>query len=910
MMFILKACLLGILILPTGYTLDFSHNIVPQPNLNPDDLGNIIFTGDFDAALLYKYRSAVLSSTTITSKVDFIRARLPDNTFQDLAELNGTVSQMCTFNSSSGNTAPTEWIAVAGNFTSIDTVSTPGGFALFDPTAKTEKRIVAIPGLPSMVERLLCVEDLNAIFLAGRSLDSSSSKAFIWNPKDGLSILPFAGFNGPIHSITRSSNGSIIFSGAFNRLITNASSVELNGHFEFDPSGSADSLPDLMSQSRMSAAVSLLDPGAIITSVISTEHFVAAAGNFSGPGISNIFIATEQGEIHDLAGSGLNDIVASLHYSQSEEVLFVGGDFTDVANGSIAGLNHVAGYSLQSKSWFPLGSGVNGRVETFNRLSLNLTAGNPEDILIINGNFSQIRSFNQTATVVADGIGVWVPSRAKWLEHLELIDKPKYEGRLKTSTNLSDGNTTNFAGTLSSWVLSATGAIYWVPEQGGADVRLENLGLSIEPGNANSSTEGIVAGLFFKDNELNLTVVGGSFTATASSDTGSAILHGLAIINGTSIERSVGITITGLPGFPVGSYVRCVEAANGLLYIGGIFEHSVRERKVVGLLIFDPFQNAYFDLQPPPLGGRTVQVQTIKARPDSEQIYIGGSFDTAGSIQCPAVCIYDTLKGSWTRPGSNLGGVVTHMVWLGADMLVIAGELTLDGQPLSLAAFNVAANQWTPVNERSPLDGKVTAMVTFIDRSDAGETAREERPDDSFGSAWSSDTSNFWIAGKGNDSAAFLKKWDGNNWTTVQHGYSADSIVHGLEFMSRSEDGAPNDLIDQSQYLLLLGDIGLPQGRAAAVLFDGTTFTPWIFAKTASGQPGSITSVMFENPSILFRNRTDPYGHVLAISITIVAVLISIIVIGEVENAWYQRRRASTGYGISWLVQVREEIAK
>ena len=94
------------------------------------------------------------------------------------------------------------------------------------------------------------------------------------------------------------------------------------------------------------------------------------------------------------------------------------------------------------------------------------------------------------------------------------------------------------------------------------------------------------------------------------------------------------------------------------------------------------------------------------------------------------------------------------MTWTSADTLIIAGNITLDGAPTALAAYNVPAEQWTPFNSRAPLEGAVTATTPASTHT--------------YGSTWSSDRQGFWIAGRNADSSAFLKKSgmgpDGSTW--------------------------------------------------------------------------------------------------------------------------------------------------
>jgi hypothetical protein len=174
------------------------------------------------------------------------------------------------------------------------------------------------------------------------------------------------------------------------------------------------------------------------------------------------------------------------------------------------------------------------------------------------------------------------------------------------------------------------------------------------------------------------------------------------------------------------------------------------------------------------------------------------------------------------------------MTWTSPDTLIIAGNFILDGIPLAIAAYNASANQWIPFNSRAPLEGVVTAMTP-------ASTNTSE-------SAWSGDRQEFWIAGKSTDNVAFLSKWNGTGWISLTEGYSADSVFHGLELLSRSQNGGENDYISQDRYLLLLGDIALPEGRSSAAILNGSTFQPWIFTRTSAERPRKFLSMLVESP--------------------------------------------------------------
>lgn len=825
----LTRCLLLWAHLSTVQATDGTQYTMFRPNLDLENLGRIAFTGDFNAAMLYSYDKSVLSAGRLPG---FIRAQLPDGTFADLAEADAFIEQMCAISLAEGK----ESVVVVGNFTAVNDIETPGGIALFDPEPADGEIIKSLPGMVGEINGVFCDRDAETLYLAGMFTGSNSSNALMW--KGTWQNLPFDGFNGAVKTIVRSPTGSIIFGGSFTGPGGNYT-ARFNGLYDYDPSAPLDWKPlkdepyccTRMPQTRMVNATLSLDRYAEINSLATIDDVIVVAGNVSGTNISNIFFLDENQDTKSLAGGGLNGIVYSLYYLANLRILLVGGDFTNTADGSVDGLNYLAGYSFETNKWISLGLGVDGTVLNFNKLRLNITANEPEDVIIINGFFSELKAFDRNQAVSVKNIGVWVPSRSNWLANLDVLDKPEFQGHLKTSVEFPGNNSTFFAGSLSSWVLSATGTISFDYGQG-TSPQLENLGLEIQIKDDSDTGSGVVAGLFHVQEGLDVTVVGGSFEAIVTRDGSRSSIYSLAFINNTRNENTLHTNISGVPNLPPNTHVQCLEVWDGKVFAGGSFGHSISGNKINGLFSYDLVKNNYANVQPPTLGGQNVSVQVIKTRPQSDHIYVGGTFETADDRNCSTVCIYNAALGTWTQPGANLGGSVTHMTWTSPDTLIIAGNITLDGAILALAAYNAPADQWTPFNARAPLEGVVTAMTPASTNSSS--------------STWSSDRQEFWIAGKTTNNTAFLRKWNGTGWISLTEGYTEDSVFHGLEVLSRSENGGPNEYINQDEYLLLLGDVGLPVGRASAALFNGSTIQPWMFTKTSAERSGKFMSMFME----------------------------------------------------------------
>ncbi|KAL8956438.1 MAG: hypothetical protein Q9193_006049 [Seirophora villosa] len=636
----------------------------------------------------------------------------------------------------------------------------------------------------------------------------------------------------------------------------------LNGIFEFDPNQGT-TVTDF-SKSSFNLAGTDLEPQAIITSLAVAGGITYIGGNFTATDreFKNIFAVTD-GNSTSLPNGGLNQPVSTMFLFG--DLLYVGGNFTDTVNGSVSGLNNVAAYDTASQAWVALGSGVRGRVNTIVPLELNVTENQVETCITVNGDFDQLESFESAPAVPVPGFGVWVPSRQNWLQNLNLNTRT-VTGKLSTATNITDSSPL-LAGTISSQgVPGAQDAVSLTSEP----LRLNPLGIQMQPRQVTSpmrkravsgqNVTGAVAGLFHKSGELNITVIGGHFTATASN--GSTI-NNLAFINATGAISGIGSSLD------EDSVFLALNTQADILYAGGTISGSLDDIAVNGLILYDLAQGNFAFPQPPALGGDNVAVHAITTRPDSTEVYVAGEFDTAGSLGCPSVCMFD--KGQWSQPGTGLGGLVAALTWQGNDKLLVGGNISVNGNATALANYDVTRRQWTPLEDAATaVPGPVTALTAAND-----------------------DVSQFWVAGRTTSGSAYLVKYNGSSFQTIgDSGMLGDqTIIQGLSMLSLNDDHAKNDLVPQGMTLLLTGSLSLPNfGNASAALFDGTSFAPFILSTSGSG-PGSL-SQLFSEKSVSFRTSGGRLarGFVVLIGLACALGTIFLLVVAGILLERYRRR--------------------
>ena len=598
----------------------------------------------------------------------------------------------------------------------------------------------------------------------------------------------------------------------------------LNGLYEFDPNSNTSDTSS--PNSTFDQAGMDLEAGATVTTMAVLNNVTFVGGNFTdtSTGFQNIF-SIGTGNSTSLPNGGLNAEVSSI--ITYNNLLYIGGNFTNTLNGSVTGLNNVAAFDPTTNGWQALGAGVSGAVSNIVSLEVNVTTDKPETCITVNGFFDQLNGWSSYPPVNVSGFGIWVPSRQNWLQNLHLPSQA-ITGQLTAMTNVAKPNTTEFAllaGILSSQDMSSQDAVYLKSNP----TTLQSLNVGIQPQPIGPVTRkralsgqdvtGAVTGLFHAAGSLNVTVLGGHFTATASN--GSTI-NNLVILNGT--------TVTGLsPGLDSDSAFLALAASDTILYAGGTVTGNVNNASVNGLVFYDLGLAAYSYPQPPAFGGENVAVNAIAVRPNKSpaQVYVGGSFDTAGSLGCPSVCVFE--NGAWNPPGSGLTGSVTSLTWQGTDKLLAGGNLTVSNNATSLATYDTTKSQWTAVNGAAEsIPGPVTALAPV-----------------------NKEASSFWVAGQSKNNSAFLVKYDGNSYTPVAEGLGPQTTIQGLSLLQLTKAHTQNNLVPNNMVLLVTGQLDLTGfGNASAALFNGTTFTPFILA--TSGNTSGSLSQLFSEYSVPF----------------------------------------------------------
>lgn len=186
-----------------------SFTPAPQPNLDLSQLGRVVLAGDFTGASLYQFEEQNETPFN-TNGSEALLARMPNSILAPIVKTDATIRTMCAFI----NKGAMDGVVLGGNFTSLGSLQSPA-IALFNPNTS---QVTPLSGLSGEVNSILCDPDSSTVYVGGTFVGANSTNAIAWVGNQGWTNLPFAGFNGPVTSITKASNGHIIFGGSFTGL--------------------------------------------------------------------------------------------------------------------------------------------------------------------------------------------------------------------------------------------------------------------------------------------------------------------------------------------------------------------------------------------------------------------------------------------------------------------------------------------------------------------------------------------------------------------------------------------------------------------------------------------------------------------------------------------------------------------
>ncbi|KAF5351821.1 hypothetical protein D9756_007372 [Leucocoprinus leucothites] len=668
------------------------------------------------------------------------------------------------------------------------------------------------------------------------------------------------------------------------------------------PNSSLTALDNISFQMNNAVGNSTQLNGANITAVAHhPSGLIFLAGTFrlssgSASRASNI-VMYRGGALVSIADNGLDGPVSALLIDQNR--LYVGGAFRDSATGSTGGrLQGIAAYEIDQNVWTALGTGVNGAVT-----SLSST----------NGLIQAVGSFSSVSGLGVSGVAVWNTASNTWSSSGGFVVGDMSLIVNGTSQQWVAGNVASFRRFGASGI-----AMLENGDANGPKVDLLQVALSGSQSTPNTAPSNsrrshvvrspwtshmsfhhlrkrqspapsnttalpsppampapfVLTGAFWTNgsSSTEITILGGNFTYTSQDN---------SQVSGVLLYEPQTGSASGLSGTQVDGVVHSLLVDGDRLYVGGQF--TISGTNANGLAIYN-LVNKQWDLsglQPLQASSGTSPVVRSVSKSSSQAniIIVAGTFSRAGSLQCEAVCLYDTSSNQWNVPGAGISGQVATVAYAGnnEEFLIVGGSLSIGGSnTASVAQFELANSTWTNLGSSSDVPGPVTAIEVN-----------------------NANVSSIFAAGRTSDgSNSFLSFWNGASWTTLGSSMEAGTTVSQLTMVPLQDTHPAQGVIESDRMLMMSGGlVDSSFGNASSVLYDGQSFIPYIVSTTASGQAGFVASLFHSFKKFSFaQHKFLATGVVILISIAIAAGVVFLLALIGILWTLFSRRDDKVKY--------------
>lgn len=324
----------------------------------------------------------------------------------------------------------------------------------------------------------------------------------------------------------------------------------------------------------------------------------------------------------------------------------------------------------------------------------------------------------------------------------------------------------------------------------------------------------------------------------------------LSIKNVAFISNDDGVALT-TDGWADDTAVKLLYVDNNAEYLimGTNGSVEINSSNATGIVVFNLQNRTFASIQPADLSnsdGSEIQVNAMVLNDDGHKLLVGGRFDSAGSLGCESVCVYDLENTRWVNPATSdsslsISGNITDAKFYSSNLVLLSGNMTLNSTFSNFAVYDFASGSFGNAGSALNNVGSSTDYVKkFIINDDSSGTLGSRMV--AYGSG-------------------FVSGFNGSLWSSIDSeiDFSDATTFTDMKLLKLSETNSANSkkaYFDDDKVLILAGVFNLTNyGLVNSALFDGRSWIPYIFS-TLNSEIGEINSLLVEDV-YLFQSSSD-----------------------------------------------------
>ncbi|KAI5962247.1 uncharacterized protein KGF55_003323 [Candida pseudojiufengensis] len=354
--------------------------------------------------------------------------------------------------------------------------------------------------------------------------------------------------------------------------------------------------------------------------------------------------------------------------------------------------------------------------------------------------------------------------------------------------------------------------------------------------NVTEDSNSFISNSFYVNDSIS--IIGGKFT--------SGNVKNVGIINNRNPSNSIKALEDNDINWNDDSEIEAIYVDNNAeyLFMGIHGSITINNDNLTGIIIYDLFNNTFTSFQPPALSnsnGNAIHINSIVLFDEDNKLLVGGDFDTAGSLNCPSLCVYDISNTRWINPQNDaettqsISGIITDMKFYTSNNVLITGEkLLLNNNKVNFITYNFNNGEFDTSNSLNSLNKDVKKFI-INDRSSSSKL--DDR-----------------MIAIGDE---FIFGFDGNNWYNIDQDLNIDNttIFNDLKLLTTEKSTSYNEsLFDNNKILLVAGILNIRDyGLVNMALYNGTSWIPYVYTleqnstSSSSANIGDIKSILIND---------------------------------------------------------------